>query len=156
MTHTADTDGEPNISLWRRALAYWWYAWGMSHCYWGIRTAEQGFFVAGIRAFDRAVSIWPGFAGGYYRRGLIRGRELSQHRQARADLTRAIQLYPEWPEPYLQRGLFERFHGDPHAAIDDLQRFLDLGGRRGWRGEAERQIATLRAELEEDKTEDRG
>lgn len=149
MTHTADVHGEPSVPLWRRALAYWWYAWGLSHCYWGIRTAEQGFFRAGIRAFDRAVSIWPGFAGGYYRRGLIRGRELSQYQQACADLSKAIEFYPEWPEPYLQRGLFERFHGDPHTAIADLQRFLDLGGGRGWRGEAEHQIAVLRAELGE-------
>jgi regulator of sirC expression with transglutaminase-like and TPR domain len=95
------------------------------------------------------VQIWPGFAGGFYRRGLIRGRELGQHRTAITDLTRAIELYPEWPEPYLQRGLFERFHGDPHAAITDLERFIGLGGDRGWRGEAERQLVTLRAELEE-------
>ena len=137
------------IAPWRRLLAYWWYAWGLSWCYWGIRTAEQWFFRGGIRAFDRAIRVWPGFAGGYYRRGLIRGRELSQHHQAIDDLTKAIELDPEWPEPYLQRGLFQRFHGDPQAAIEDLQRFLDLGGDREWRGEAERQIAMLRADLEE-------
>jgi tetratricopeptide (TPR) repeat protein len=140
---------ENDITPWRRLLAYWWYAWGLSWCYWGIRTAEQWFFRGGIRAFDRAIRVWPGFAGGFYRRGLIRGRELSQHRQAIDDLTTAIELDPEWPEPYLQRGLFQRFHGDPHAAIEDLQRFLDLGGDRAWRGEAERQIAMLRADLDE-------
>jgi tetratricopeptide (TPR) repeat protein len=139
-----------DIAPWRRLLAYWWYAWGLSWCYWGIRTAEQWFFRGGIRAFDRAIRVWPGFAGGYYRRGLIRGRELSQHHQAIDDLTKAIELDPEWPEPYLQRGLFQRFHGDPHAAIEDLQRFLDLGGDREWRGEAERQIAMLRADLADD------
>jgi tetratricopeptide (TPR) repeat protein len=138
-----------DISPWRRILAYWWYMWGLSWCYWGIRTAEQWFFRGGIRAFDRALRVWPGFAGGFYRRGLIRGRELSQHQQAIDDLTKAIELDPEWPDPYLQRGLFQRFHGDPRAAIEDLQRFLDLGGDRTWRGEAERQIAMLRADLEE-------
>jgi tetratricopeptide (TPR) repeat protein len=143
MTHETD------IAPWRRFLAYWWYAWGLSWCYWGIRTAEQWFFRGGVRAFDRAIRIWPGFAGGFYRRGLIRGRELSQHKQAIDDLTRAIELDPEWPEPYLQRGLFQRFHGDPRAAIEDLQRFLDLGGDREWRGEAERQIAMLRADLDD-------
>jgi len=147
---------EPDIALWRRALAYWWYTWGLSLCYWGIRTAEQSFFRAGVRSFDRAIHVWPGFAGGVYRRGLIRGRELSQHLQGIADLTRAIELYPEWPDPYLQRGLFQRFHGDPHAAITDLQRYLELGGDRAWRGEAERQIATLQAELDENaRAEDR-
>ena len=142
------TEGN-DIAPWRRFLAYWWYAFGLSWCYWGIRTAEQSFFRGGIRAFDRAIRVWPDFAAGFYRRGLIRGRELSQHRQAIDDLTKAIELDPGWPEPYLQRGLFQRFHGDPHAAIEDLQRFLDLGGDREWRGEAERQIAMLRADMEE-------
>jgi tetratricopeptide (TPR) repeat protein len=149
MADSPRTDRDSEIASWRRALAYWWYIWGMSWCYWGIRTAEQWFFRGGIRSFDRAIRIWPGFAGGFYRRGLIRGRELSQHQQAIDDLTTAIELDPEWPEPYLQRGLFQRFHGDPRAAIEDLQRFLDLGGDRDWRGEAERQIAMLRADLEE-------
>jgi tetratricopeptide (TPR) repeat protein len=154
MTHNAHTDTEREPSIWQRMLAYWWYAWGLSWCYWGIRTAEQAFFRGGIRAFDRAIRIWPGFAGAHYRRGLIRGRELSQYQQAIADLTRAAALHPEWPEPYLQRGLFQRFHGDPQMAIADLQRFLDLGGDRGWRGEAERQITSLRAER--GQSEDRG
>ena len=138
---------EEDVALWRRALAYWWYGWGLSLCYWGIRTAEQSFYRAGVRSFDRAVRVWPQFAGGFYRRGLIRGRELSEHRQGIADLTRAIELYPEWPEPYLQRGLFERFHGDPRAAIADLQRYIALGGDPYWREEAARQIAALEADL---------
>ena len=138
---------QPDIALWRRALAYWWYAWGMSMCYWGIRTAEQSFYRAGVRSFDRAIRVWPQFAGGFYRRGLIRGRELSEHQAGIDDLTRAIELYPEWPDPYLQRGLFQRFHGDPRAAIADLQRYIDLGGEAPWRDEAERQIATLRDDL---------
>lgn len=140
-----DTD----ISLWRRALAYWWYIWGLSLCYWGIRTAEQAFFRSGIRSFDRSIRIWPQFAGSFYRRGLIRGRELGQYPQAIRDLSTAITLFPEWPDPYLQRGLFERFHGDPRQAISDLTRFLDLGGDRSWRNEAQHQIKMLQAELNE-------
>ncbi len=52
---------EPDIALWRRALDYWWYTWGLSLCYWGIRTAEQSFFRAGVRSFDRAIHVWPGY-----------------------------------------------------------------------------------------------
>ena len=70
---TNPPDGAPQ---WRRALAYWWYAWGLSWCYWGIRWANQAYFRSGIRSFDRALRLWPRFARGYYRRGLIRGREL--------------------------------------------------------------------------------
>jgi len=146
---------QPDVATWRRVLAYSWYAWGLSWCYWGLRGANQSFFRAGIRSFDRAIRLWPEFAHGFYRRGLIRGRELNQYTQAIADLTRAIELYPEWPEPYLQRGLFQRFHGDPHAAIADLQQYLELGGAHEWRGEAERQIGMLRAELDEPPQTDR-
>lgn len=137
-------------SAWRRALAYGWYAWGLSWCHWGIRFANQDFFRAGIRAFDRALSAWPAFARAYYRRGLIRGRELHEHRQGIADMSRALELAPEWADPYLQRGLFERFHGDQHAALADLQRYVELASDAWWRGEAERQIAMIAAELAED------
>src|SRR5262245_45484009 len=106
MSQTAADD----VAQWRRILAYCWYGWGLSWCYWGIRTAEQSFFRAGIRAFDRAIRIWPQFAGGFYRRGIIRGRELSEHDAGVADLSRAIELAPDWADPYLQRGLFQRFH----------------------------------------------
>lgn len=143
----SDTDGQATAT-WRRMLAYCWYAWGLSWCHWGIRTAEQAFFRAGIRSFDRAVRIWPQFAGGFYRRGVIRGRELSEHSAGIADLSRAIALSPDWAEPYLQRGLFQRFHGDLHAAIADLQHYITLTDDPFWRGEAERQITMIQAELE--------
>jgi tetratricopeptide (TPR) repeat protein len=133
----------------RRALAYWWYALAQTACYWGIRTAERTLFRWGIACFSRAIAARPEFAQAYYRRGLIRGRELSQHAEALSDLTRAIELVPEWPEPYLQRGLFQRFHGDQQAAIADLERYLALGGDVYWRLEAERQIRLMREESQE-------
>lgn len=37
-------------------------------------------------------------------------------------------LAPGWAEPYLQRGLFERFHGDQRAAMADLERYLEVQG----------------------------
>jgi hypothetical protein len=138
-----------SIAPWRKALAYWWYAWGLSWCYWGIRGANQSFFRAGINSFDRALRLWPQFALVYYRRGLIRGRELSAHTAGIADMSRAIALAPDWAEPYLQRGLFERFHGDQQAALGDLEHYLALATDPSWRAEAERQIAMIRAELGE-------
>ena len=141
---------EPEIALWRRALAYWCYAWGLSWCSWGIRTTNQSFFRAGIRSFDRALRLWPAFARGYYRRGLIRGRELNEHAAGIADMGRAIAIDPQWPEPYLQRGLFERFHGDLNAALADLQQYVAISDDAFWRGEAERQIAVIQAELDGD------
>ncbi|MBK9713507.1 MAG: hypothetical protein IPO81_19735 [Kouleothrix sp.] len=140
---------EAGATPWRRALAYWWYAWGLSWCYWGIRWANQAYFRSGIRSFDRALRLWPQFARGYYRRGLIRGRELGDHAAGIADMAGAIALAPDWAEPYLQRGLFQRFHGDQRAALADLRRYLALSHDPSWRGEAERQIALIETELSE-------
>jgi tetratricopeptide (TPR) repeat protein len=141
---------QPDIASWRRGLAYWWYAWGLSWCYWGVRMSSQSFFRAGMRSFDRALRLWPAFAQPYYRRGLIRGRELNQHAAAIDDMGRAIAIDPQWPEPYLQRGLFQRFHGDPHAALADLRQYVELSDDAFWRGEAERQIGMIVAELGQD------
>jgi hypothetical protein len=97
------------------------------------------------------VRLWPQFARGVYRRGLIRGRELNDPSGGIADMTRAMELSPDWPDPYLQRGLFERFHGDPRAALTDLQHYVSLADDSFWRAEAERQIAMLEAELNHDE-----
>ncbi|GAB4114591.1 MAG: hypothetical protein Fur005_18190 [Roseiflexaceae bacterium] len=137
------------VSPLRQGLAYWWYIWGQSLSYWGVRSAERILFRWAIAAYGSALAAWPEFPLAYYRRGLIRGRELSQYPEALADLTRAIELEPTWPEPYLERGMFQRFHGDLQAALADLQHYLSLGGEFYWRLEAERQIAQIRRELEE-------
>ena len=136
------------IAMWRRWLAFWWYIWAQSCCYWGIHIGEPAFFRTGVTLYGCALGVWPSYTPALYRRGLIRGRELSQYSEALVDLSRVIDLDPEWPEPYLQRGLFQCFHGDPQAAIADLQQYLALGGDTYWRLEAQRQIAILHEELD--------
>lgn len=148
------TAEQQDAAPWRRALAYCWYAWGLSWCHWGIRTADQGCFRAGVRAFDRAARIWPQFAGCFYRRGIIRSRELGEYGAGMADLGRAIALAPEWADPYLQRGLLQRFHGDPRAAIADLQQYVALTDDPSWRAEAQQQIDAIRSDLPGGQAED--
>ena len=130
-------------ALGSRLLAHWHYAWGLSLCLAGHRTADQSFYAAGVAAFSRAAQIWPTFAPAFYRRGLIRGRELGEYRAAIADLDQAGALRPDWPEPYLQRGLFHRFNHQPTAALTDLRRYAELAPPGFWRDEAERQIALI-------------
>ena len=137
---------EPKTPRWRRWLAHLWYTWGNSLTYWGLRTADTAFFRAAERAYSRAITLWPQFSGAYFQRGIIRERELGQLAAGLRDLSQSIVLSPEWPEPYLRRGLIRRFHGNPHDAIADLERYLELSGESPWRDEAERQIAALRAE----------
>lgn len=130
----------------QRIVARCWYAWGMSLCYYGNLAAERSMYAGGVRAFQRAVRTWPGFALAYYRSGLIRGRELGEYSAALVDLDRAIRLDPAWAEPYLQRGLFHRFHGDYPAAIADLERYLTLADDGYWRSEAQHQLEQARQE----------
>lgn len=135
-----------HIPLWRRALAYWWYVWGLSICYRANRMVDRETYAVGVRSFVRAAHIWPTFAGAYYQAGLIRGRELGEYTEALDDLSRAIALEPEWPAPYLQRAIFQRFHNAPGAALADFQRFVALADNGYWKQEAQRQIDTLLAE----------
>ncbi len=133
----------PRPALGNRLLARWHYAWGLSLCLAGHRTTERSFYTAGVAAFSRAAKIWPTFAPAFYRRGVIRGRELGEYQAAIADLTQAGMLQPDWPEPYLQRGLFHRFNHQTTAALTDLRRYMELAPAGFWRDEAERQIAIL-------------
>lgn len=138
-----------SASLLRRVRARLWYAWGLSLCYNGNRSADRSFYQAGIASFSRAAALWPEMASAYYRRGLIRGRELGEYQAAIRDLERASALRPEWPEPYLQRGLFHRFHGQPAAAAPELRRYIELAAPGYWRDEAGRQLALIQGEAQE-------
>lgn len=112
----------------------------------GVAHHRYRFLPRAEGAYSRAIALWPTFSGAYFQRGIIRERELNQRAAGLRDLSQAIVLSPEWPEPYLRRGLIRRFHGNPHDAIADLERYLELTGDSSWRDEAERQIAALRAE----------
>lgn len=133
---------------WRRWLARWWYAWGLSLCYAAGRAQDRSLFRAGARAFGRAARAWPDFAPAYFQRGALLGRELGEVEAALADLTRAAELDPTWPEPYLQRGILLRFNGSPAAARADLERYLELAPEGAWRDEVARMLAALADEDE--------
>lgn len=148
MSNSTQAHSSKPTPAWRRYWAYCWYAWGISLSHWGLRTRDDSFWRAALGSFDRATRIWPDFARGYYRRGIIRGRELGEHQQGIADLTSATQIAPDWPDPYLQRGLLRRFHGDQDGAVEDLRRYLELDRSSQWRAEAERQLEQIIAETE--------
>jgi tetratricopeptide (TPR) repeat protein len=135
-------------SFGRRLLARWWYIWAQSLTYWGHQLVSRRLYDSAVDAYGRVLISSPGHAQAYLRRGALKGRELQDYVGAVEDLSAAIALRPDWPEPYLQRGLFHRFHGPATAslAVADLRRFLELSGPSSWRAEAERQIAMLEAE----------
>jgi tetratricopeptide (TPR) repeat protein len=149
MSDTPARPPESEVSVWRRYAAYACYYWGLSLNHWGLRTSEQSFYRAAVGSFQRAVGLWPQLSVAYYRSGLTRSRELGEYEQGIADFTQAITLDPEWPEPYLQRGLVQRFHGNLQAAVDDLRCYLSLETHSHWRQEAERQLAQIERDAAE-------
>ncbi len=138
----------PQPSFWRRAQAGWWYLYGLSLCQIGLRTVDREAYRRAVQAFDRALAVWPTLAVALYQRGLIRGRELGEYHAAIRDLEAATELRPDWPDPYLQRGLFHRFNFHSHAAIPELTTYLRLAPPSFWRAEAERILAQIQIELE--------
>jgi tetratricopeptide (TPR) repeat protein len=136
---------------WRRAQAYWWFAWAQSLTYWGNRLVSRMLYDWAISAYGRVLTVSPAHAQAYCRRGALKGREFDDYTGAIRDLSAAIELRPEWAEPYLQRGLLHRFHGRVSAerALEDLRRYLELGASPFWRSEVERQIEMLEAEIDE-------
>lgn len=131
----------------RRYLAYFWYMWGASLCYWGLRTTDRRLFRGGVAAYARATRVWPAFAGAHARRGTILSRELNQHQEGIAAVSQAIVLAPEHADYRLRRGLIARFHGNAQTALEDLEYYVAHGESTSWREEAQRQIALLREEL---------
>lgn len=134
-------------SLPGRLMARWWYLWGLSICYSANSSASVALYRDGERSFARAARLWPAFARAHYQLGVVRGRELGDYHAAVEDLERAINLRPDWPDPYIQRGLLHRFNGDLPAAAADLRRYLELDPRGHWRDEAERQLAAIAGDL---------
>jgi tetratricopeptide (TPR) repeat protein len=131
-----------------RLLARCWYLWGLSVCYSANISASKGLYRGGAWSFARATQLWPAFAQAHYQHGVVRGRELGEYQGAVAALDRATLLRPDWPDPYLQRGLLHRFNNQLPAALADLRRYSELAPPGYWREEALRQIEQLCAELE--------
>ncbi len=135
-------------SFWQRLQAGWWYLYGLSLCQIGLRTVDREVYRQAVRAFDRSLAVWPDLATVLYQRGLIRGRELGEYHAAIRDLEAATRIRPDWPDPYLQRGLFHRDRNHSRAAIAELTEYVRLAPPGFWRTEAERILAQIQAELE--------
>ena len=76
-----------------------------------------------ITLLDKAISLEPGFAAAYVRRGLAKS-DLGQHEAAFDDATAGIRLDPT-PENYAYRGLISTKAKDYTAARKDLDYSLE-------------------------------
>jgi len=78
-----------------------------------------------LNAYNAAVQSNVSFAPGYYGQALALAA-LNFETDVTSYLDQAIQLAPQFAAAYLERGMQRINHGDPQAALDDLERANSL------------------------------
>ncbi len=132
-------------SLIRRWLARFYHLRGMAFRHWGHLYGDAELYRQAERDFGRAIALEPTFSQVLYDRGLLRWRELGDGAGAEADLTRVLELRPDWAEAWFNRALAREVVGDLPGALADFQRYLAEGRDPQWREISRRQIAVLQA-----------
>ena len=108
----------------------------------GIQKMEEGKFEEALAAFSEVIRIDPGKSDDYQNRGAIREALLSrsgetsfnEYRGVIADYTEAINLNPNAPVSYYQRGILVAKVGRTHEALPDLERALQIAEHIGETG----------------------
>lgn len=129
-------------SLWHKAD----YEGAISNYSQAIEIDEASLASAGMRQVER-------LAQAYLQRAILLGEALLRFNEATADLDRAIQLRPQWDEPYLHRGFIYSATNDLSSAIADYTRALEYNTRSAkaylLRGLARRRTGDLNAALDD-------
>ena len=121
----------------------------------GLRKMEEGKPDEAIVAFAEAIKIDPGNSSDYQNRGAVRemllfqsgARDLKQYKGVLADYTEAINLDPNAPVSYYQRGILIAKVGRIHEAMLDLEKALQIAEAVG----EENFIANIQQTLHEFK-----
>ncbi len=102
---------------------------GLFHDLKGDALNKRGDEQGALAAYDRAVSLNPGFFAHYLKRGMV-NKELGRHRQARSDLQQSLQLLPTGQASY-QMGELSLASGNRDAALDYFRQAADASGELG-------------------------
>jgi tetratricopeptide (TPR) repeat protein len=86
---------------------------------------EVGKVEPAIAAYDRAISIFPGYADAYINRGNAH-LDSGDLTAAMADYDQAIKLQPDYAEAYYNRGTVRYKSGDPKGSIPDFDQAIQL------------------------------
>ncbi len=123
----------------------WLLLRGNFHRHFGNISGERREYQWAVDRFSRAIEIDPKFVAAYYSRGVLYWRELENWHRAISDLTRVIELAPHWTEAWFNRAIAQQRRGNFDAAIADLEIYLTQATDPGWRANAERQLALMKA-----------
>jgi tetratricopeptide (TPR) repeat protein len=113
----------------------------------GIARATQGDSVGAIADYSEAIRINSNYAEAYHNRGVTRNDNSDEEL---ADYNEAIRLNPKYIDAYYNRGIVRKAKKNIRGAIDDYQKFLDLGGGQhdGKQAKVERLIRELKAQTD--------
>jgi len=136
------------MGLWAYLAATTWTYFGLLFRAFGNRFGRIATYERAVACFSRALAHAPQDASLYYYRGTLYWRELSDPKQAEADLTRAIELNPALSRAYLNRGFVRRYAlpANPSGAMEDLHAYLDRADDPYWRAVAMEELRQLEEE----------
>ena len=126
-----------------RAALYFWR--GNVHRHFGNLSGEQREYQAAVDDFSKALELHAVYVPALYSRGVLYWRELANYYRAVKDLTRVIELAPQWHEAWFNRALAHQMRGEIPEAIADYEHYLTLPGKPKWRISAETQLEMIKA-----------
>jgi len=91
----------------------------------GKELLEQKQYYAASQAFDRAVKLDPQSAAAY----CFRGKLQIEREKGNVDLSKAIELKPDYADAYYERGLKNDLGNDRAAAMRDYNKAIELNPR---------------------------
>ena len=122
------------------------YAWrGRMHRHFGNLSGDRREYQSAVDDFSKALDLHPIYVTALYSRGVLYWRELENYYRAVKDLTRVIELAPDWYEAWFNRALAHQLRNEIPEAIADYEHYLSLPGKPHWRHSAETQLETLKA-----------
>lgn len=134
---------------WQIARAWWAYQQGLMLRFMGHRGLQRGLYARSAEAFSNAIRFVPDFAEAYLARGLLYWRELQAPEQAIADFSMLLTVDPRRAEALFYRAMAHQARGDYAQAALDLRAALAQGQYEAWYANAQHQLATVEAILEE-------
>jgi tetratricopeptide (TPR) repeat protein len=114
----------------------------------GVARREKGDLLGAIEDFTQAIRLKPDFREAYLSRGNVYQR-IGDLDKSITDLNYVIQIKPDNDLAYYNRAIIWEMKNSYSLAIDDYQKYLNLGGgiRMGDQKEVEEKIKKLKTKL---------
>jgi len=134
---------------WRWLLSRLYRVLADAHRYFGNLYGNRHDHWLAIENYTRALVHAPAYTQAYYSHEETYWREVGNSLRAIQDLTRVLELDPSWVEAYFNRALAHGMRHEREQAVADFRSYLANGADEYWLGSAQRQLAELQQEMDE-------